>query len=61
MDVKVLRFLAFGGIILSLLLSIWYTIKSRDEGNPKWIYLMMFFGICILLVSNLIDSGRRKD
>lgn len=56
-----LRFLAFGGIVLTLILSIWYTIRSYNEGNPRWIYLIMAFGIAILLTTNLIRPGKQKD
>jgi len=56
-----LRFFAFAGIVLTLILSIWYTIKSYHEGNPKWIYLIMTFGVAILLTTNLIKPGRQKD
>lgn len=49
------------GIILTLFLSIWYTIKTYNEGNPRWIYLIMAFGIAILLSQNLAKPGRRKD
>ncbi|GAB4250596.1 MAG: hypothetical protein Tsb0034_29790 [Ekhidna sp.] len=60
MNFSSLRFLAFGGIIIAMILSIWYTIKTYNEGNPRWIYLIMAFGIAILLSHN-IRVGRRKD
>lgn len=56
-----LRFLALTGIILTLILSIWYTIRSYNEGNTRWIYLIMAFGIAILLTTNLIKPGKQKD
>ncbi|MDE0472442.1 MAG: hypothetical protein OXH57_10915 [Ekhidna sp.] len=61
MDIRTLRFLAFTGIIFTLVLSIWYTIKTYYEGNLRLIYLIMAFGIAILLTTNLIRPDRQKD
>ncbi len=56
-----MRFLAFSGVMLTLILSIWYTIKTYKDGDTKWIYLIMAFGIAILLTTNLIGPGKQKD
>jgi len=61
MNIKGLRFLAYTGILITLILSIWYTLHTYKEGNPKWIYLIMTFAIAILLTTNLFQTGRRKD
>ncbi len=61
MNIKGLRFLAYAGIVLTLILSIWYTLRTFRDGNPKWIYLIMAFSIAILLSYNLIRPGRQKD
>jgi len=61
MNSSSLRFLAYTGILITLILSIWYTLRTYQEGNPKWIYLIMTFAISILLSLNLFKSGRRKD
>lgn len=59
MDIKMLRSLAYAGIVLALVLSIWYTGKTYEEGNPKWIYLIMVFGIAIMLTTGLFGKRRR--
>lgn len=61
MNLKTLRFLAYVGIILTFVLSIWYTIRTYNEGNVQWIYLVLAFGIAILLSQNLIRPGKQKD
>ncbi|WP_420316718.1 hypothetical protein [Ekhidna sp.] len=61
MNLKDLRVLAFVGILLALFLSIWYLMKTYEEGEPKWIYLILSFGIAILLAQSLRSGGRRKD
>ncbi|MEM6642080.1 MAG: hypothetical protein AAF616_03790 [Bacteroidota bacterium] len=61
MNTSSLRFLAYLGIIVTLVLSIWYTLRTYNEGNPKWIYLVMSFSIAILLSYNLFRPGRRKE
>ncbi|WP_425390142.1 hypothetical protein [Ekhidna sp.] len=61
MNLKEMRILAFAGILLVLFLSIWYLMKTYKEGDPQWIYLILAFGIAILLSLNLWTGGRRKD
>ncbi|WP_089356547.1 hypothetical protein [Ekhidna lutea] len=61
MNPKLIRPLAFAGIILALFLSVWYLMKTYKEGNPRWIFLIMAFGIAVLLSQNLRGGGRRKD
>jgi len=61
MNLKELRIIAFAGILLALFLSIWYLMKTYNEGNPQWMYLILTFGIALLLVQNLNLGGRRKD
>lgn len=61
MNTSTLRFFGFMGVILAMVLSIWYTIKTYNEGNTRWIYLIMAFGIAILLTQNLFRPGKQKD
>ncbi|MEO9872548.1 hypothetical protein [Ekhidna sp.] len=61
MNLKSLRVLAFAGVILALFLSVWYLMKTYEEGNPRWIYLIMALGIAVLLSQNLRSGARRKD
>ena len=61
MNIKGLRFLAYVGIVLTLVLSVWYTIRTYKEGDTQWMYLIMAFGIAILLSQNLNRPRRRKD
>ena len=61
MNLKEMRAIAFAGIFLVLILSIWYLMKTYREGNPQWIYLIFAFGIAILLVQSIRFGGRRKD
>lgn len=59
MNPKGLRFIAYAGIILSLFLSVWYLMKTYNEGNPRWIYLVMAAGVAVLL-SQMLGGGRRR-
>ena len=61
MNLNSMRFIAFMGIILAMILSIWYTIKTYNEGDTQWMYLIMAFGIAILLTQNIFGGGKRKD
>lgn len=61
MNLNSMRFIAFMGIILAMILSIWYTIKTYNEGETQWMYLIMAFGIAILLTQNIFGGGKRKD
>ncbi|WP_420577053.1 hypothetical protein [Ekhidna sp.] len=61
MNLNNMRMLAFAGILLALFLSVWYLVKTYNEGNPRWIYLILTFGIAVLLSQNLRSGGRRKD
>ncbi|MEP0986380.1 hypothetical protein [Ekhidna sp.] len=61
MDPRLIRPLAFAGIILAMVLSTWYVLKTYREGNPRWIFLVMALGIAVLLSQNLRRGGRRKD
>ncbi|WP_462252808.1 hypothetical protein [Ekhidna sp.] len=61
MDPRLIRPLAFAGIVLAMALSIWYVVKTYQDGNPRWIFLIMAFGIAALLSQYLKPKGRRKD
>ena len=56
-----MRFLAFAGILITFFLSIWYTLKTYNEGDTQFIYLFMSFGIAILLFNSVVRPGKRKD
>ncbi|NQZ77800.1 MAG: hypothetical protein HRT61_17095 [Ekhidna sp.] len=61
MDPRQLRAIAFIGIVIAMVLSTWYLIKTYQEGNPRWIFMVMAFGIASLLSQYLRVGGRRKD
>ncbi|MEO9996953.1 MAG: hypothetical protein ABJI10_05030 [Ekhidna sp.] len=61
MNPRLIRPLAFAGIVLAMVLSMWYLLKTYEEGNPRWIFLIMAFGIAALLSQYLRPKGRRKD
>ncbi len=61
MDPRLIRPLAFAGVVLAMILSVWYLLKTYEEGNPRWIFLIMALGIAVLLSQNLRPRGRRKD
>ncbi|WP_436514999.1 hypothetical protein [Ekhidna sp. To15] len=61
MDPRLIRPLAFAGVVLAMVLSVWYLLKTYEEGNPRWIFLIMALGIAVLLSQNLRPGGRRKD
>lgn len=56
-----MKLIAYLGILLTLILSVWYTVRTYNEGDTKWIYLIMSFAISIMLALNLFKTGRRKD
>lgn len=58
MNPKTLRLLGFAGILLTLFLSVWYLMKTYNEGNPRWIFLVMAMGVVVILSQNLIKSKR---
>jgi hypothetical protein len=55
-----LRVLSYVGIVLVLALSIWYLIRTYQEGNPRWYFLIMAMGIAILLSYNLIGTKKNQ-
>ncbi|MEP0368663.1 MAG: hypothetical protein ABJN36_12255 [Cyclobacteriaceae bacterium] len=58
MNTKVLRALSYVGITIVMFFSIWYTLKTYREGDPKWNFMILGFGIAILLGMNLIKSRK---
>lgn len=58
MNPKALRAFAYMGIIVVLFFSIWYTIKTYNEGETKFNFMILAFGIAILLGINLIKQRR---
>lgn len=59
MNIKQLRFIGTVGIILTLFLSVWYLMITYNEGNPQWIYLVLAFGVTILLTL-MMGLGQRR-
>jgi len=61
MNPKSLRAIAYVGVLVTLVLSVMYFMRTLSEGNPRWIFMIMAFGIAILLSLNLFMIGKRKD
>ncbi len=59
MNPKALRFFASGGILLAMFLSVWYLMKTYEEGNPRWIFLVIAVGIAVMLSQSLGRARRR--
>jgi hypothetical protein len=58
MNPQALRFLSYVGITVVLFFSIWYTLKTYHAGDPKWNFMILGFGIAILLGLNLVKGKR---
>lgn len=59
MNPKALRAFAYLGVIIVLFFSVWYTMKTYNDGEPKWNFMILAFGIAILLGTNLIKGRKR--
>lgn len=60
MNPQIIRALSYVGIVLVLVLSIWYLLRTYQEGNPRWYFLIMAMGIAILLSYNLIGTKKNR-
>ncbi len=56
MNPKAIRFFSYVGITVVMFFSVWYTLKTYREGEPKWNFMILGFGIAILLGLNLIKT-----
>jgi len=58
MNPKQINSIATVGVLISLVLSVWYLIKTYQAGNPKWYFLIMSCGIAIMLTYGFV--AKRK-
>ncbi|MCP4460145.1 MAG: hypothetical protein GY816_19290 [Cytophagales bacterium] len=62
MERKSLNAISTVGVIISLVLSVWYLIKTYQAGNPKWYFLIMACGIAIMLAYGAAaNRGKRRN
>ncbi|MBV6642236.1 MAG: hypothetical protein KI791_16070 [Cyclobacteriaceae bacterium] len=55
-----LRFLSLVGIVAVMILSGMYGYRTWVEGETRWYFVILAFGIAILLVYNIIGSRQRR-
>ncbi len=60
MNPNQIRALSYVGIVLVLILSVWYLLRTYQEGNPRWYFLIMAMGIAIMLSYGLISTKKQK-
>jgi len=60
MNPKQLNGISTVGVLVSLVLSIWYLIKTYQAGNPKWYFLIMACGIAIMLAYGFVAKRGNK-
>lgn len=58
MNPKTVGPLSYVGLTIVMIASLMYTFKTYENGAPKWNFMILGFGIAILLGMNLIK--RRK-
>lgn len=58
MDPRTLRTLSYIGVTLVMVLSLYYGYSSYIRGEPKWNFMILGFGIAILLTINLLVKRR---
>jgi len=58
MDFKFLKAISLVGVVVAMILSAYYVVKTYQEGNPRWYFLVMTMGIALLLTFNLF--GKKK-
>lgn len=58
MNQKAIRAFSYLGITVVMFLSIWYTLKTYRAGDPKYNFMILAFGIAILLGMNLIKKRK---
>lgn len=59
MNPKALKFFSYITITAVMFFSVWYTMKTYRDGDPRWNFMILGFGIAILLGLNLIKSKKR--
>ena len=59
MNPKMINFFSYASITAVMFFSVWYTMKTYHEGEPKWNFMILGFGIAILLGLNLIKKKKR--
>lgn len=60
MDPRMLRAISFVGIFIALFLCIYYVLKTHQQGETKWYFLVMAMGILMLLSYQLLGSIKRR-
>jgi hypothetical protein len=58
MNPRVLKSLSYAGVTFVMIVSFLYTYKTYEAGAPKWNFMILGFGIAILLGINLIKRRR---
>ncbi len=58
MDPRTLRSLSYTGVTLVMVISLYYFYTSWVKGEPKWNFMILGFGIAILLTINLLTKKR---
>lgn len=57
---KTLRLIGTLGGILVLFLATTEFMRSFNEGSTKWNYLLMIFGMAIILVYNVFNKKKKR-
>ena len=60
MNPKQLRAISFIGILVALVMCIWYLLKTYQDGDTKWYFLIMAMGILMLLSYQTMSGGKKK-
>ncbi|WP_258105398.1 hypothetical protein [Marinoscillum sp. MHG1-6] len=56
MNPNTLKKLSYVGLTIVMIVSLWYSYKSYSEGDPKYNFVILGFGIAILLGINLLKK-----
>ena len=60
MNPNTLKYFSYLGVTVVMLLSGAYFYKTWQKGEPRWYFLIMTFGIALILLYNLISKRNRE-
>lgn len=58
MNPNTLKFLSYLGVTVVMALSGAYFLKTWQKGEPRWYFMVMAFGIALLLSYNLLNKRK---
>lgn len=60
MNPRQLRAISFAGTIIALVLCVYYVLRTYQQGETRWYFLVMAMGILMMLSYQVMGNRKRK-